>query len=138
MSPDPGSGRPDTGRSLPRRLIAESAPGSARWYLVTSVSCGLALTGLILAQAGLLAHVLATAASGVGASALTASLVSLLLVVGARAAAAYGGEVSALRAAVAVKDRLRTRLLTRALDRGPHWLGRQRSGELSDIGDQRA
>ena len=97
------------------------------------MSCGFALTGLILAQAGLLAHVLATAASGVGAAALTASLVSLLLVVGARAAAAYGGEVSALRAAVAVKDRLRTRLLTRALDRGPHWLGRQRSGELATL-----
>ena len=60
-------------------------------------------------------------------------MVLLLVVVAGRAAAAYGGEVSALRAAIAVKDRLRTRLLTRALDRGPRWLGRQRSGELATL-----
>ncbi|HEY3907041.1 MAG TPA: thiol reductant ABC exporter subunit CydD [Streptosporangiaceae bacterium] len=116
-----------------RRLIAEALAGPARWYLIGAVSCGFALTGLIVAQASLLAHVLATAASGVGATALAGSLVLLLVVVAGRAAAAYGGEISALRAAVAVKDRLRTRLLTRALDRGPRWLGRQRSGELATL-----
>jgi thiol reductant ABC exporter CydD subunit len=111
-------------------LIAEALAGPARWYLIGAVSCGFALTGLIVTQAGLLAHVLATAG---GSGGLAGSLVLLLLVAAGRAAAAYGGEVSALRTAVAVKDRLRTRLLTRALDRGPRWLDRQRSGELATL-----
>jgi ATP-binding cassette subfamily C protein CydD len=105
--------------------------GPARWRLIGAVSCGFALTGLIVAQAGLLAHVLATA--GVPGIALAGTFGALLVVVVARAAAAYGSEASALRAAVAVKDRLRTRLLTRALDRGPRWLGRQRTGELATL-----
>ncbi len=123
----PGSGRPH------RRLVRESMFGAARWYLVAAVSCGIALTGLIVTQAGLLAHVLATAGFPVGAGALAGALVGLLLVVVGRAAASYGGEMTALRAAVAVKDRLRSRLLTRALDRGPIWLGQQRSGEIATL-----
>jgi ATP-binding cassette, subfamily C, bacterial CydD len=129
----PHPGRPQPGRRLPRRLLAESWFGSARWYLVAAVSCGIALTGLIIGQAGLLAHVLATAATGVGTAALAGTLIVLLVVVAARAAASYGGEVSALRAAVVVKDGLRSRLLTRALDRGPHWLGRQPPGAIAAL-----
>ncbi|HET7014372.1 MAG TPA: thiol reductant ABC exporter subunit CydD, partial [Streptosporangiaceae bacterium] len=120
-------------RRLAGRLVGESLSGAARWYLVAAVSCGIAGTGLIVAQAGLLARVLATAASGLGAGALAGTLIVLLVVVIGRAAASFGGEVTALRTAIAVKDGLRSRLLTRALDAGPIWLGRQRSGEIATL-----
>jgi ATP-binding cassette, subfamily C, bacterial CydD len=130
----PGAGRPTQRRyRLAGRLVGESLRGAARWYLVAAVSCGIAATGLIVAQAGLLARVLATAASGLGQGALAVTLVGLLVVVFGRAAASFGGEVTALRAAVAVKDGLRSRLLTRALDAGPIWLGRQQSGEIATL-----
>ena len=46
---------------------------------------------LILAQAGLLAHALATAARGHVATALAGTLAALLIVVLLRAAVSYGG-----------------------------------------------
>jgi ATP-binding cassette, subfamily C, bacterial CydC len=64
----------------------------------------------VLAQAGLLAHALATAARGTGAAALRPTLTILLVVVAARALAAGGGEAVALRAAAKVKAQLRARL----------------------------
>ena len=91
------------------------------------------VTVLILAQAGLLAHILASAAAGHGAAALRGSLVALLAVVAGRAAAVQAGEVAALRGAAAVKERLRSRLTRHALDLGPAWLGRQRPGEITAL-----
>ena len=74
--------------------------GAARGYLVVTVVLGLAGTVLILAQAGLLAHALAAAARGDVAATLAGTLTILLIVVAARAAVSYGGEVTALRAAL--------------------------------------
>ena len=110
-----------------------AASGQARGYLIVTALLGLVVTGLILAQAGLLAHVLASAASGRGAAALHGSLVALLAVVVGRAAAVQAGEVAALRGAAAVKERLRSRLARHALHLGPAWLGRQRPGELTAL-----
>ena len=84
-----------------------------------TVLLGLAVTGLILAQAALLAHALAAAALGTGATALAVTLVLLLGVVLARAAAAYGGEAAALRAAARVKSQLRRKLTGHCLRLGP-------------------
>ena len=106
---------------------------SARGYLVVTVALGLAGTGLILAQAGLLAHALATAARGDVAATLTGTLVALLVVVAARAAVSYGGEVTALRAAATVKSQLRRALTARSLRLGPVWLGGQRAGEIATL-----
>ena len=106
---------------------------SARGYLVVTVALGLAGTGLILAQAGLLAHALATAARGDVAATLTGTLVALLAVVAARAAVSYGGEVTALRAAATVKSQLRRALTARSLRLGPVWLGGQRAGEIATL-----
>ncbi len=114
-----------------RRLLAESAP--ARGYLIGTALLALVVTGLILAQAGLLAHVLASAAAGHAVVALRAGLVALLAVVAGRAVAVQAGEVAALRGAAAVKERLRTRLTRHALDLGPAWLGRQRPGEITTL-----
>jgi ATP-binding cassette subfamily C protein CydD len=107
--------------------------GAARGYLIGTVILGLATTALVLAQAGLLAHVLAGAARGVGLGALRSSLLALLLIVAARAAAAFGGEAAALRAAAAVKSQLRRKLAEHALRLGPAWLSRQQAGEITTL-----
>ena len=114
-----------------RRLLAESAP--ARGYLIGTALLALVVTGLILAQAGLLAHILASAAAGHAVVALRAGLVALLAVVAGRAVAVQAGEVAALRGAAAVRKRLRTRLTRHALDLGQAWLGRQRPGEITTL-----
>ena len=107
--------------------------GAARGYLVATVALGLAGTVLILAQAGLLAHALATAARGDVAATLAGTLTALLIVVAARAAVNYGGEITALRAAATVKSQLRRALTARALRLGPGWLGGQRAGEIATL-----
>jgi ATP-binding cassette, subfamily C, bacterial CydD len=114
----------------PRLLRYASA---ARGYLIATVALGLAGAGLILAQAGLLAHALATAAAGPGLAALSGTLVALFLVLAARAGASYGGEVAALRAAATIKSQLRRRLTAHALRLGPSWLGGQQAGEITTL-----
>jgi ATP-binding cassette subfamily C protein CydD len=107
-------------RPLDPRLLRYSA--AARGYLAVTVGLGLAATGLILLQASLLAHVLAAAATGTGVTVLAGSLAALAAVLAARAAAGCGGEVTALRAAAAVKSQLRRRLTDHVLELGPSWL----------------
>jgi ATP-binding cassette subfamily C protein CydD len=104
---------------------------AARSYLVVTVILGLAVTGLILTQAALLAHALAGAALGHGVTALAGTLVLLLAVVLARAAATYGGEAAALRAAARVKSQLRRKVIGHCLRLGPAWIGRQQPGAIA-------
>ena len=118
-------------RAVDPRLLRHAR--AARGYLALVVVLGLAVTVLVLAQAGLLARALASAAPGVGPVALRPVLVSLLVVVLARAAAVYGGEVAALRASAAVKSQLRRRLAAQVLRLGPAWLGGQRAGEITTV-----
>ena len=118
-------------RPVDRRLLRYA--GAARGYLMFTVVLGLAVTALVLAQAGLLAHALATAARGTGAGALRPTLILLLVVVAARALAAGGGEAVALRAAAKVKSQLRARLTAHTLRLGPAWLGGQRAGEIAAL-----
>ena len=112
---------------LPRHARA------AAWSLLTTVALGLAATALVLAQASLLAHALAAAARGTGVSALSGTIVALLLVFAGRAAVSYGGEVAALRAAARVKSQLRRGLVAKALSLGPSWLSGQRPGEITTL-----
>ena len=118
-------------KPLDPRLLRRAR--AARGFLAVTVVLGLAATALILVQAGLLARVLATAARGTGAAALAGTLGVLALVLAGRAAAAYGGEVAALRAAAGVKSQLRRALAGHALRLGPSWLGTQQAGELSTV-----
>jgi ATP-binding cassette, subfamily C, bacterial CydD len=118
-------------RPFDPRLLRHA--GAARGYLVITVILGLFTTALVLAQAGLLAHVLAGAALGGGLGALRGPLIVLLLVLMARAAAAFGGEAAALRAAAAVKSQLRRKLTEHALRLGPSWLSRQQAGEITTL-----
>ena len=130
LSGRPAEPRKNRGPVDPRLLRYARA---ARGYLVVTVALGLAGTALILAQASLLAHALATAARGEVAGALAGTLIALLIVVLMRAAVSYGGEVTALRAAATVKSQLRSALTARALRLGPGWLGRQRAGEIATL-----
>ena len=119
-----------TGRA-DRRLLS-LADGSRR-YLATAIFFGLITTLLVIAQATLLAKVIAGVSNGRPASALTTSLAVLVLVILARAGASYAGEASALYAAVRVKSRLREQLTHHVLRLGPAWLSGQRTGELATL-----
>lgn len=133
MAPGPGAERgPGRGRRLrvvDPRLLRHAA--SARRYLLAAIGLGLAAAVLILAQAGLLATLLATAVDGGGIATLPVLL--LLAVVVARAALNGAGEAVALRAAATVKSQLRRRLAARALRLGPAWLAGQQTGELTAL-----
>ena len=118
-------------RAVDPRLLQHAR--AARGYLVAAVVLGLAVTGLIVAQAALLAHALAAAALGTGARALAVTLVLLLGVMVARAAAAYGGEAAALLAAARVKSQLRRKLTGHCLRLGPAWLSGQRPGRIAAL-----
>jgi ATP-binding cassette subfamily C protein CydD len=120
-------------RPVDPRLLRHAS--AARGYLITTVVLGLAATGLILAQAGLLARALASAAPGTGTAALAGTLIVLAAVLAGRALTSYGGEVAALRAAAAVKSQLRRALIDRALRLGPGWLGQAggTAGELATL-----
>jgi thiol reductant ABC exporter CydD subunit len=118
-------------RAVDPRLLRHAR--AARGYLVVAVLLSLAVTGLILAQAALLAHALAAAARGTGATALAVTLALLLGVVLARGAAAYGGEAAALRAAARVKSQLRRKLTGHSLRLGPGWLGGQQPGRIAAL-----
>jgi ATP-binding cassette subfamily C protein CydD len=118
-------------RPVDPRLLRYAA--AARGYLVLAVATGLVAVVLILAQAGLLAHALASAALGTGARALAGTLGLLLAVLAARALTSYGGELAALRAAAAVKSQLRRKLTAHLVRLGPAWLGGQQAGELAAL-----
>ena len=118
-------------RPFDPRLVRHAS--AARGYLLTTVALGLAGTGLILAQAGLLAHALASATAGPGIAALSGTLIALLAVLAARAVVSYGGEAAALRAAATIKSQLRRRLMAHALRLGPSWLGGQQAGEITTL-----
>jgi ATP-binding cassette subfamily C protein CydD len=106
---------------------------AARGYLLGAVALGLAAAALILAQAGLLATVLATAVRGGGIAAMRVPILLLLIVVAGRAVLNGTGEAAALRAAATVKSQLRRALAARALRLGPAWLAGQRAGEITAL-----
>jgi ATP-binding cassette subfamily C protein CydD len=83
---------------------------AVRVHLAVSAACGVALTGLILLQAGLLARAVAEAPR-LGAAGVAGTVALVAVVALARAALVYGGETAALRSAAAVKSQLRRRLV---------------------------
>ncbi|HEX8863876.1 MAG TPA: ABC transporter transmembrane domain-containing protein, partial [Actinomycetes bacterium] len=103
-------------RPFDRRLLGRLS--AARWALTADVAAGLAGTLLLLAQASLLAAVLAGAAAARFHRVPTAELVALLVVVLARAGLVHLVEVSGRRAATSVLSRLRADLVRRFLRPG--------------------
>jgi ATP-binding cassette, subfamily C, bacterial CydD len=116
-------------RAADPRLLRHAR--AARTCLILAVLLGLAVTGLIVAQAALLARALAAAALGTGSRALAGTLLLLLGVVAARAVAAYGGEAAALRAAARVKSQLRRKLIGHCLRLAPAAADGPRPGQVA-------
>jgi thiol reductant ABC exporter CydD subunit len=93
-----------------RRLVRESR--AARTHLIVAAILGAVESGLIVAQAVLLATVIARAAlRGAGLSALRDDLVALGLVLAARAMVSAGFELSGRMGAMRVMSELRRRLI---------------------------
>ena len=99
-------------KPLDPRLVRTTR--AVRVHLAVTVACGVALTGLILLQAWLVARAVARAPvlDAGGSWTDVGGVVALVGVVAlARAALAYGAETAALRSAAAVKSQLRRRLV---------------------------
>ncbi len=117
-------------RALDPRLLRYAR--ATRTFLIVSVLLGTLSALLIIAQAWLLADVVARAFIG-GASLgeLRAPVVALLAVVLARAAVAWAAELAASRASARAKSQLRTAFLERIPALGLQVAREQRSGELA-------
>jgi thiol reductant ABC exporter CydD subunit len=119
-------------RVLDPRLLRLARP--ARVLLVADVAIGACTALLILAQAWLLAHVVATAFAGESPGA--AALVLLAGVFAARGALAWGFEAAGRRAASTVLSQLRLALAERRLRRHPAALDGVEAGEIVAAGVQ--
>lgn len=122
-------------RPLDRRLLRES--GAARGHLIGVCALSLLAALAILAQAGLLAHVIDRAAMHrVPVSSLRGPLLALALVLLARAAIGGGFELSARLGAVGAISGLRRRLARRLLRPGGPGPAGVRTGELAEAAVQ--
>ncbi|MFG2668194.1 thiol reductant ABC exporter subunit CydD [Streptomyces sp. NPDC048387] len=107
---------------------------STRLFLGAAVALGLAGAGLVVGQAMLIAGIVVGAFErGLDAGALRTPLLLLAAVALGRGLVAWLTELAAHRAGAAVKSELRGRLLDRAADLGPGWLGGQRTGSLVSL-----
>ncbi|MGZ6640940.1 MAG: thiol reductant ABC exporter subunit CydD [Solirubrobacteraceae bacterium] len=121
---------PAADRRTARRLVRECP--EARPALAASAALGAVATALTLAQAALLADVLARAfVDGAGVRALRGELVALAAVLGARALVAAGFEHAGRRGALRVMSALRARLARQLLVTRPGLGAGERSGELA-------
>ncbi|MEU6684261.1 thiol reductant ABC exporter subunit CydD [Streptomyces sp. NPDC046832] len=104
---------------------------ATRLFLVAVVALGAVGAGLVIAQAMLIAEVVVDAFQHrMAVSELGTPLLLLAAVAVGRALVGWLTELAAHRASAAVKSELRGRLLERAVELGPGWLGGQRTGSL--------
>ena len=119
-------------RPSDRRLLRYARP--ARAYLAGLVLATVAIAGLVILQAQLLATAIAgTFSDGLTLSALQGTVIALGVVVAARAALAWAVEALSYRASAGVKSQLRGDLLRRSVELGPRWLATRRAGELATL-----
>jgi ATP-binding cassette, subfamily C, bacterial CydD len=113
-----------------RRLLPAS--GAGRRALTAAVMFGMAAGGLVVAQAFLLADLVANrAGTGSGVSALAPRLALLAGLAVLRGVATWASETAAARAAVDVRLTLRGALTSKLLDLGPRFSSREHAGELA-------
>ncbi|GEL21437.1 hypothetical protein PSU4_03910 [Pseudonocardia sulfidoxydans NBRC 16205] len=112
----------------PRLLRAARA---VRTHVAVTAACGLALTGLILAQAWLVAHVIGGATDGHGLDQLGPLVAAVAAVAIGRAVLAYGAEAAALRSAARAKSQLRRRIVAHVTDRPGR--GAATAGEVATL-----
>ena len=112
------------------RLLRHAA--AARRFLVLSVLLGVATAVTVIAQAHLLADVVARGfLGGADLAAVAGALVALTAVVTIRAALTWGSDVAAHHAAAGVRTQLRRRLLQRLATDGPVALLERSRGDLA-------
>ena len=117
-------------RRLDRRLLRESRAARAQLLLAGALGVAMALT--VVAQAALLAHVIASAAvHHTALERLTGALVALAGVIMARALLAGAFESSGRIGATRVMSELRGRLAEQLLVRAPIGRAADRTGELA-------
>ncbi len=117
-------------RALDQRLLAYAR--ATRTFLFLSVGLGVLSALLIVAQAWLLADVVARAfLGGRSLEQLRTPLIALLLVVLARAIVAWVAELAASRSSARAKSQLRAALLQRVATLGLGSSREQRTGELA-------
>jgi ATP-binding cassette, subfamily C, bacterial CydCD len=117
-------------RAIDERLLTYAR--ATRPFLVGLVALGVAGAGLIIAQAWLLADIIAAAFTGrQGIAALRAPFAALLLVVLARASLGWGREVMADRASARAKAQLRAALLEHVAALGPGRGGDRWTGQIA-------
>ncbi|MFJ5203531.1 thiol reductant ABC exporter subunit CydD [Streptomyces sp. NPDC088443] len=104
---------------------------ATRVFLVAVVALGAVGAGLVIAQAMLIAEVVAGAFQHrMAVAELGTPLLLLAAVAVGRALVGWLTELAAHRASAAVKSELRGRLLERSAELGPGWLSGQRTGSL--------
>lgn len=101
-------------KPLDPRLVRRSA--SVRRYLVTSVALGTFTAGLVVAQAWLIAQLVARGFGGSTVQAVAALIAGLAAVFAGRAMTAWLHHVASDRAAAGVKSQLRTEITAAVLD----------------------
>jgi thiol reductant ABC exporter CydD subunit len=125
-------------RAVDRRLLNWGRP--TRIYLVTSVLLGVARGALLVAQAWLLATIVAGAfMDGTDLAALRVPMERLLVVIILRALVSWAAEVSANRCSARVKSMIRAALVERVAQLGPNRqvLDPGDPGETGDPGEHR-
>ncbi|MFD8821097.1 thiol reductant ABC exporter subunit CydD [Streptomyces sp. NPDC059605] len=104
---------------------------ATRLFLAAVVALGAVGAGLVIVQAMLIAEVVVGGfEDGLTVSGLRTPLILLAAVALGRALVSWLTELAAYRTGAAVKSELRGRLLDRAAELGPGWLGDQRTGSL--------
>jgi ATP-binding cassette subfamily C protein CydD len=118
-------------KPLDARLLTH-AP-HARVGVVLTV-CLAALRGILaVAQALLLAHVLAVGFAGSGPAAVRGSLLAAGVALAGRGLLAGAQDVVSRRTCIAVQGQLRRQVLQRVAVQGPDWVAERRSGELATL-----
>jgi thiol reductant ABC exporter CydD subunit len=116
-------------RALDQRLVRRTR--SVRPLLAADAALGLATVVLVLAQATLLARIVARAFDGASLAALRPELVGLACAFAARGALAWAMEVAGRRAAADVLSELRLALLERRLTAQPTAADGAQAGEIT-------
>jgi thiol reductant ABC exporter CydD subunit len=106
---------------------------ATRTFIGASVGLGAVAALLVIAQAWLLATVIAGAFDGKGLSQLRLALAALLAVVAGRAAVAWGAELAAGRSAALAKRQLRAALLEHVVAIGPSRAGDERTAATATL-----
>ncbi|HEY6762486.1 MAG TPA: thiol reductant ABC exporter subunit CydD [Baekduia sp.] len=115
-------------RALDRRLLRRAR--AARGVLALDVALGLVTTAAVIAQATLLASVIARVFAGAGARAVAGAIAAFAAVGVLRGAVTWGTEVAGRAAASSVLSELRLALLARRLDAHPESVDGTEAGEV--------